>query len=251
MPALAPDQVNALLVKKLIQDLVIECSSATQAVIKSGSRAGADDGSVIIEAPSDLTLDITTSGKNGLDTGAEASDTWYYLYLIFNPDTEEVAGLISASATAPTLPSGFTKKRLVGAVRNDGSSDFIRFYQLDVNHYYEARQQVSSVASNTLQTISVASYVPSALSKLARLNIATLMDNNSPDGCAVLLRMNGASGNTYYCAAGITTHSTSGPPLGTDILDVPVKSDNFQYQANPQTGTGWVQISVTGFTLSL
>ena len=49
-----------------------------------------------------LTVDITVSGVNGLDTGSEAASTWYYIWVIYNGTT--VAGLLSTSATAPTMP---------------------------------------------------------------------------------------------------------------------------------------------------
>lgn len=130
MPALAPDQVNSLLVNKLIQSLVVECTNVAQVVVHAGSRVGADDGSIVMEVPSNITVDITASGANGLDTGAEAADTWYYLWLIFNPTTEVVAGLLSTSPTSPTMPSGYTKKRLISAVRNV-STDFNAFLQRD------------------------------------------------------------------------------------------------------------------------
>lgn len=74
-----------------------------------------------------LTVDITTSGANGLDTGAEAASTWYYAWVIYDGTT--VAGLLSASSTAPTLPANYTYKALVGCVRNNGSSNFVSFYQ--------------------------------------------------------------------------------------------------------------------------
>lgn len=159
---LSPFQVNEALVRRIIENLVIECSSATQVVIKQDSMVGADDGTRVLTAASDLTLDITTSGKNGLDTGAEASDTWYYIYLILNPTTEEVAGLLSASATSPTLPSGFTKKRLVGAVRNDGSGDFRQFEQVGekVHLSDDTRLFDSSVGS---ASVDCSSYVPALI----------------------------------------------------------------------------------------
>ena len=47
------------------------------------------------------TLDVTASGANGLDTGSEASSTWYHLWAIGKTDGT-LDGLISASATAPT-----------------------------------------------------------------------------------------------------------------------------------------------------
>lgn len=77
-----------------------------------------------------LTIAITTSGANGLDTGSEAVSTWYAVYVIYNPSTSTIAGLLSADTTppttanAPTLPSGYTVWRHVGWVRNDGSGDF-------------------------------------------------------------------------------------------------------------------------------
>lgn len=164
--SIQPSQINSYLTKKIIQDLVIECNSSTQVVIKSGSTAGADDGSVVMEAPSDRTLDITTSGKNGLDTGAEAADTWYYVWMIWNPSTAEVAGLLSASATSPTLPSGFTKKRLVGAVRNDGSSDFKQFLQKNQLVRFEDGYLVYSATPtvDTWLSLDLSSYVPSSFS---------------------------------------------------------------------------------------
>ena len=78
-----------------------------------------------------LTVDISTgTGANTLDTGAEASATCYYLWVIYNPDTTTVAGLLSTSSTAPTMPSGYTYKGLVGAVYNDSGSDFDNFHQV-------------------------------------------------------------------------------------------------------------------------
>lgn len=83
------------------------------------------DGKKLTVTGVNLTVDITASGANGLDTGTEAN-AWYYLWVISNGTT--VAGLISASAASPTLPSGYTYKSLVGAILNS-SGDFIRIDQ--------------------------------------------------------------------------------------------------------------------------
>ncbi|MCK4268696.1 MAG: hypothetical protein KAX16_07675 [Actinomycetia bacterium] len=71
-----------------------------------------------------LTVAITSSGANGLDTGSEAANTWYSIWVIYNPGTEILASLLSISVDSPTLPSGYTKKRRVGWVRNNASSNF-------------------------------------------------------------------------------------------------------------------------------
>ena len=71
---------------------------------------------------------ITASGANGLDTGAEGSSTWYHVWAIGKSDGT-LDSLISASATAPTLPSGYTFQGYLGAVYNNSSSNFVAFFQ--------------------------------------------------------------------------------------------------------------------------
>lgn len=64
------------------------------------------------------------SGVNGLDVGAansQAANTWYYLWAIWDGTT--TAGLLSLSPTAPTMPSGYTHKARVGAIRTDGTAN--------------------------------------------------------------------------------------------------------------------------------
>jgi hypothetical protein len=65
---------------------------------------------------------ITTSGAGGLDNGAEASNTWYFVHLI--GDGSQVKALLSTSSTAPTMPGGYSFRMLVGAVHNDSGSNF-------------------------------------------------------------------------------------------------------------------------------
>lgn len=77
-----------------------------------------------------LTAAITSSGANGLDTGVEAGDTWYAIYVIMDSSgTNPIASLLSASFSNPTLPAGYDSFRRVGAVRNNSNADFIDFLQ--------------------------------------------------------------------------------------------------------------------------
>ena len=64
-----------------------------------------------------VAFDGATVGINGLDTGTMSDGNWYYLHVIYNPTTDNSASLISLSATAPTLPSGYTMRCRAGAVR--------------------------------------------------------------------------------------------------------------------------------------
>ena len=85
-----------------------------------------DTETAIIKVTAPLTADITASGAGGLDTGSEASDTWYFLWLIAVPNAPAV--MLSASSTAPTMPAGYTLKRRVASVRNNASSDFMQYF---------------------------------------------------------------------------------------------------------------------------
>jgi len=79
----------------------------------------------------------------GLDTGTIASNTWYYVYVIKNPTSDLVDWIYSASASSPTLPSGYTKKRMIGAVKTNGSSQFIQWIM-----YEDGTQRWNSIASD-------------------------------------------------------------------------------------------------------
>ncbi len=107
---------------------------------------------------------ITASGANGLDTGIEAASTWYYVFVIYNPTTTTKAGLLSIFRTAPTLPSGYTEWIRVGSVRNDPSSNFILFDQIDNKINYQSFAQnniVPTTGSNVSKTaISLSASVP-------------------------------------------------------------------------------------------
>jgi hypothetical protein len=71
------------------------------------------------------------SGNGALDTGtALAANTWYHVFLIERPDTLVVGVLISTSATAPTLPTNYTRKRRIGSIKTDASAHILAFTQL-------------------------------------------------------------------------------------------------------------------------
>jgi len=98
---------------------------------------------------------ITLSGAGGLDTGSEASSTWYHVWLIARPDNT-VESMFSTSSTAPTMPGAYTYKGYVGAIYNDSGSDFDTIYQN--NH------RVASVKQSVLSSGTATSYTSVDLS---------------------------------------------------------------------------------------
>jgi hypothetical protein len=102
----------------------------------------------------DLTVSSATSGANGLDTGTIANDTWYYLWVIWNGAT--AAGLLSLSASEPTLPAGYTYKVRVSEARFE-TATWRAFHQRNDIMVCPEQTVVDTtpVASNTYEAINV------------------------------------------------------------------------------------------------
>jgi hypothetical protein len=226
---LSPSQFDSASVLSVLRNLKIDCSSNTQVIIRSGTSVGSDDGKKVMTLTGDKTLDITTSGVNGLDTGSEAGNTWYYVYLIWNPTTALVNGLLSASYTSPTLPSGYTQKRLIGAVRNDGSSNFKQFKQVNNDVYFDGGRAYLINGGNTGGTtfvgLDTTSYVPTAVAGVIHLVVQQVTVGTYVaigwDGITMMAACLGTSevqfniphnaGNIYYYnAAGLSYIGLSG-----------------------------------------
>jgi len=177
------------------QDLEIRCDNNNQVVIKSGSKVGLDDGSQVVNLSSDITVDITTSGANGLDTGSEAANTWYYIYLIW--DGSNAAGLLSTSYTSPTLPAGYTAKRLLGAVRNNGGSNFVWFRQINRDVQIQTQLLASSVNATSYTSVAVSPAAPVWITSQIHLwGWSRIPTGNTSTGTALYLSADSA-GNFY------------------------------------------------------
>jgi len=168
--------IEVALNEKLLKDLEIESNSSNptyQVDINSGI-VSSEDGTVVVEVTSPITVDITASGVNGLDTGSEAVSTWYYLYIIYNLTSDTVAGLFSTSASSPTMPSGYTKKRLVSAIYNQSGGDFLTFRQDDNEFYLLGYQSILSGGSATSWTaVTMGNYVPSNICRTVKLSLVS------------------------------------------------------------------------------
>ena len=69
------------------------------------------------------------SGNGGLDTGTIANTT-YHVWLIKRSDTNVVDALFSTSASSPTMPSGYDRKRRIGSIIRSGGT-ILSFNQLE------------------------------------------------------------------------------------------------------------------------
>ena len=132
------------------------------------------------------------SGNGGLDTGAIAASTMYYIYLIKRPDTQVVDVLFSTSASAPTMPTNYTLKRLIGATLTDGSSHFTPFigYQDGTQMWTTLTQDVNDATLTTARKTYTVATLPnvkcSVSLNVSLANAATVVadiygDNNLTD----------------------------------------------------------------------
>lgn len=102
----------------------------------------------------------------GLDVGAEAASTWYYLYLV--PSVADPAVLaVRGSVTDPrTGPTGYANWVYVGAVWNDATApvgDLLAFYHWGDRFDYMAVRTVATDVAPTVGSLvatSLANFVP-------------------------------------------------------------------------------------------
>jgi hypothetical protein len=142
-------------------------ATADEAVLIHGTT-----GAILRVTSVNVTAAITSSGANGLDTGVEAGNTWYYLWLIHNGTT--LASLLSASSTAPTMPSGYVYKLRVGAVRNDGSSNFTHLQEHGDKVLFKSALTAWPGSDSNVEVSHGLSGVPSYFSVVLRCNSTEL-----------------------------------------------------------------------------
>lgn len=106
-------------------------TSAASVTIPAGLKCRDSGDAFNIVFAADAVVDLTASGANGLDTGSESGDKWYYLYaLADSTGGNQPAGVLSetneAASGSITLPAGYDKKaQLPIAFRNDAAGDLI------------------------------------------------------------------------------------------------------------------------------
>lgn len=149
-----------------------------------------------------LTVNIAASGANGLDAGSEAANTWYSIWVIRG--TSGTAGLLSTSATSPTMPSGYTKKRRVGWVRNNASSNLLKFHQTGDWWHWVTRHTVldAEPPATSYTDLNCSSYVPPTVSMVS---FYIYVRDDAYATCRVWLRRNGVGADMATVGAFTST----------------------------------------------
>lgn len=168
------------------------------------------------------TVDITASGANGLDTGSEANNTWYYIWAVAKPDGT-LDGLLSTSSSAPTLPIGYTFQGLLGAVFNDGASNFVETYQRNRAVATVTTTELSGGTATTATSITLTGVPAEATTWLGQLR----QDNNSGAGIEMAITVSpDSSANTGKASIGgyvLDNQSNQG------MVTIPIITANTMY----------------------
>lgn len=190
-----------------------------------------------------VAINLATTGANALDTGSQTTD-WYALWLISDGTT--VAGLASASFTAPTMPTGYTYKVRVGAMHStsttlDGAKGYGNRY-----YYTGGAQAVTSTNSQSNASTSLSTLVPdTAIAGI--FNATTASNANSGVGVSP----NNSYGTTFGSATAANTPFASCTSIastenGNFTAEVPIETTQTVYVTTGTGGTnrlniiGWV-----------
>jgi hypothetical protein len=169
------------------------------------------------------------TNQGGLDTGS-IGDSDYYIWLICRSDTGVVDVLFSLSSTAPTMPTNYDYKRLIGWFKRVGGS-IVAFHTYEtegggIEHNWDTlTADVSLAATLTTSRRTDAIKVPLNFSVLAHVAIET----------------NDAAANTVTWV-GSPDHTDAAPGFGTP----PVSVVSGQVSNNGTTNVLWIRTSATG-----
>lgn len=178
--------------------------AANDITVASG-EATDESGEVVMALAASITKRLDAAWAvgdtgGGLNTGAEAANTWYEVILIMRQDTGVVDVMFSTTANRATLPANYTHKRRIGWIRNDAASAILAYKQVD--DYFTLSIAINDVAiTKTVTATNVALTVPP--STIARFRASVDGNTSVNANAGVMLKE--------------IVEDTSGPSFATGI----------------------------------
>ena len=191
-------------VKGEYSGLSIKVTSTTALTVAANEISLSTNANAYLTARSvSVSVATGTSGANGIDTGSLAINTFYAVYVISNGTT--TAGLLSLSATAPTLPSGYTYFARVGWVRSASGSGLLYTIQ------YGAQAQYVLDGTQLAQLPAIASGAAGTYSTSAAITWSTLtFQNVAPTTAFALILQASTSSNAGIYHAAVAPNASYG-----------------------------------------
>ncbi|MCZ7502041.1 hypothetical protein [Agrobacterium sp. ST15.13.015] len=198
--------------------------------IAAGEAASTETNPVLMILASSLTKRLDAAwavgtGNGGLDTGSIGNNT-YHIWLIQRSDTGVVDALFSLSATAPTMPANYDRKRRIGSIIRSGGT-ILGFTQngdtfilnVGINNRSSTAAQASTLLALTVPTgVVVQPILLSTQAQNAVGNIQTQFANaGGALGTYVTTVANQEIGNVYI-SGGIFTNTSAQIQFGVSII---------------------------------
>jgi hypothetical protein len=226
-------------------------------VASGEAQAESHDEVMTLSSPITKRLDASWAvGNNqgGLNTGAEAANTWYEVHLIKRTDTGVVDVMFTTTANRTTLPTNYDKQRRIGWIRNDGSSNILAFTQ--VEDRFTLTTQINDVAATVTATATAVTLTvpPSTIARFRAAMANGTGGTNLNDQSIVFSEI--VEGNvTPTITTGIASLSTSEPASagltsGAGHFELRVSATSqieWDGSANGATGGGTFDISTFGW----
>jgi len=192
----------------------------------------------------------------GMDTGSVAASTLYAVWLIKDQTNELVDVLISLSFSAPTMPTNYTFKRLIGAVKTDATSDIIPFLHSGDEFVYVGNAGTpqpedlldSTITAGTWETATLGSVPPLCV---ADINVSLSNLTETATVGTLYLRTTPTSSHVVGLQTVWASIRTSGTfdVVGTRGRIVVDASQQIDYAATETGGTATVRLYVMGFRM--
>ncbi|KPA99320.1 phage tail protein [Pseudomonas asplenii] len=211
-----------------------------------------NDASFKVLSALSLSINSAVIGVNGLDSGALAASNWYSVWVIWS-SASGVAGLLSLSATAPTLPSGYTHKARVGWVRTDATANKYPFrfsqvggrvgYIVTAGTNVTAYPTIASGIASPAVAASISGVVPPSASMIKLTGGTTSGQINVSPSAAFSSAVNQYLSTSYLTAAPIAGGYNSGGPVTTIHGELLIEGSSVMYGSTATTGIlqcmGW------------
>lgn len=233
-----------------VQKLELAVASNTTLTMALGqARDSSNVNDIVLSAG--VTINAATNGINGLDTGSLAASLLYAIYVVGDSSGNNAAGAVLSLATATLLlPVGYDMSRLIGYVRTDGSSFFLKGYwsgrSNDRVFTYDVpiATGVTAGSSATYAAVSLLTFVP------AFANVQALIETNwtaNAAGDTMALQPLNAVGDTVKYIAGV-----AGASAHTLVREyVQAQLSTLTPEINYKVSAGSVALNVAGYKYTI
>jgi len=200
-----------------------------------------------------IAVDVSGNGLGGLDTGTFAASTVYAVHLVADPVSKQaISAMVSLSATAPTMPLGYSAFALIGYVVSDSSSDILLGYWTAGNSsqrtfMYDApiATAITAGAATTDTAVDLSTFVPAV--ELTPVWVKFAMTPSAASR-TLTLKTYGAVGTQYQATSQVTAVVLRDTAYVLSSLNSAAPSIEYLWSAG---GGDAVAIDVAGFGFNI